>query len=87
LGLADSKCLSSVILSGIETGQDIGSSLILSEYSSSRYPQNLLMLGACDVIGKVFKSENHIISWGRSVGLDVLNQVKPIKDVLQKFAS
>jgi ubiquinone biosynthesis monooxygenase Coq6 len=55
LGLADSATLSASILDALATGQDYGSTRVLSKYGSERYKHNLAMMGLVDVLNSFFK--------------------------------
>ena len=54
LGLRDADALSSAVLHGIETGQDIGSIQLLRTYESKRYYSNLSMMSIVDTLNTIF---------------------------------
>ncbi|CAG8740091.1 4170_t:CDS:2, partial [Acaulospora morrowiae] len=75
-----------VINHGVITGQDIGSLQLLRNYSSERYLSNILMLGAVDKLHKLFGTKLAPIVLARSLGLQVVNGIEPLKSEIMKFA-
>ena len=54
LGIRDADALSSAVLLGLETGQDIGSVQLLRTYESKRYYSNLSMMTIVDTLNTIF---------------------------------
>mmetsp|Transcript_5649 Transcript_5649/g.5806 ORF Transcript_5649/g.5806 Transcript_5649/m.5806 type:complete len:594 (-) Transcript_5649:49-1830(-) len=54
LGFQDADTLSELVLTGLKTGQDIGSIQLLKEYENKRYYSNLSMLSIVDTLNTVF---------------------------------
>ena len=79
IGLSDVSTLSSVIQEGIESGQDIGSIILLENYAKDRYAQNVLMSGVLHGIQRLFGTDLKVVSWLRSFGLNSVNGVSPLK--------
>ncbi|CAG8507156.1 13046_t:CDS:2, partial [Dentiscutata heterogama] len=78
-GLADVQSLVKVIEHGVVTGQDLGNIQLLKNYSSDRYLSNLIMLGVVDKLHKLFGNDFAPIVLMRSLGLQVINNLEPVK--------
>ncbi|RIB04194.1 hypothetical protein C2G38_2008486 [Gigaspora rosea] len=85
-GLADVQSLVKVIEHGVVTGQDLGNIQLLKNYSSDRYLSNLMMLGAVDKLHKLFGNDFAPIVFMRSLGLQVINHLEPVKSEIIKYA-
>ncbi|CAG8508332.1 266_t:CDS:2, partial [Paraglomus occultum] len=85
-GIADVQCLTQTIQAGVNTGQNIGDLELLGEYSSARYLPNLAMIGAVDKLHKLYATEFGPIVWSRSIGLNAINRMSPLKAEIMKFA-
>ncbi|CAG8775777.1 43348_t:CDS:2 [Gigaspora margarita] len=85
-GLADVQSLVKVIEHGVVTGQDLGNIQLLKNYSSDRYLSNLIMLGAVDKLHKLFGNDFAPIVFMRSLGLQVINNLEPVKSEIIKYA-
>ncbi|CAK4033652.1 Ubiquinone biosynthesis monooxygenase COQ6, mitochondrial [Lecanosticta acicola] len=87
LGLADAESLAKRIAVGIELGMDIGSCWCLDEYNSNRWAANNAMLGVVDKLQKLYSADSGPVVWGRSLGLDIVNRLGPLKGALMGAAS
>ncbi|KAJ2077252.1 putative ubiquinone biosynthesis monooxygenase [Coemansia sp. RSA 988] len=79
MGLEDIQCLSHVLGLAAISGEDIGSSAVLTRYNRRRYARNLAMQGVVDKTWHVFSAHSGIIAAARSLvmnGLDCLPAVK-----------
>ncbi|KAJ3012346.1 putative ubiquinone biosynthesis monooxygenase [Thoreauomyces humboldtii] len=86
LGLADAERLAAVIAEGITVGQDIGHVHLLENYARGRYLPNLAMLKGVDAIGKLFGTESGAVATVRSLGLDLVDRLTPVKTKIMDFA-
>ena len=86
LGLADAESLSERIVHGVETGMDIGSSWCLESYDSDRWAKNNAVLGVCDKLQKLYSAQSGPVVWARSLGLDLVNNLGPLKGALTSIA-
>jgi ubiquinone biosynthesis monooxygenase Coq6 len=77
MGLADVEKLAEIIRFAVETGQDIGSDLVLSEYAKNRLPANVGMLMSVDALKMVF--ENRWLSNLRAIGMNTLDKSSLLK--------
>ncbi len=82
MGLADIRCLANVWESARRTGGDFGARTSLVDYPRERYPANQLLLSTADMLHHIFRSRAGVVNWLRGTGLDVLNELGPIKKVL-----
>lgn len=87
LGLADAESLAKRIAIGVEHGMDIGSCWCLDEYNSDRWAANNAMLGVVDKLQKLYSASSGPVVWGRSLGLDIVNKLGPLKGALMGAAS
>ena len=87
LGLADAESLAAVIASGMEVGADIGSCWCLDDYNGERWAKNNAMLGVIDKLHKLYSAGSGPVVWGRSLGLDLVNRLGPLKGALMGAAA
>ncbi|USW54472.1 Putative FAD-binding domain, ubiquinone biosynthesis hydroxylase UbiH/COQ6 [Septoria linicola] len=87
LGLADAEVLANCIAKGVDHGMDIGSCWALDEYNSQRWAANNAMLGVVDKLQKLYSVGSGPIVWGRSLGLDLVNKLGPLKGALMGAAA
>ena len=86
MGLADVRVLANVWEDVKQKGGDIGAKIDCAEYPKQRYPANQLLLTTTDTLHHVFASRSGPISWARGVGLDVINELGPLKRALMENA-
>lgn len=79
MGLADVRSLADVWESVRHTGGDLGARTSLLDYSKHRYSANQLMLTTTDTLHHLFGSRNVAVNWLRGTGMDVMNELGPIK--------
>lgn len=82
MGLADVRVLSDVLEQIRRSGGDYGAKIGLLPYPKERYAQNHLLLSTTDKLHHIFGSRNGAVNWVRGVGLDVINELGPVKKVL-----
>ncbi|CAK1363783.1 unnamed protein product [Cercospora beticola] len=87
LGLADAESLANCIAKGVDHGMDIGSCWALDEYNSQRWAANNAMLGVVDKLQKLYSVGSGPVVWGRSLGLDLVNKLSPLKGALMGAAA
>ncbi|GAA5846425.1 hypothetical protein JCM9279_001371 [Rhodotorula babjevae] len=79
LGLADAFALSSLVARRAAQGADVGAYLGLKEYPRERYARNHAVLSACDHLASLYGRTDAVSVWARSTGLEVLNELEPLK--------
>ncbi|KAK8853195.1 ubiquinone biosynthesis monooxygenase COQ6 [Kwoniella newhampshirensis] len=82
MGLADVRSLSKVLERARSLGGDLGSQTSLADYPRERYPLNHLMLSTTDKLHYIFRSRAGLVNRIRGTGLDVINELGPIKKIL-----
>jgi len=65
----------------------LGSIHALAKYPLERYGVNHRMLGLCDKLHKLYSFENGLAVRLRSWGLEVVNEISPLKRFLVQSAS
>lgn len=86
MGLSDAKALSETILQTLSLGGDIGGYTNLLPYHQAQYAPNHGILSITDKLHKLYALENVPAVWARSVGLEVLNELGPVKGALMSAA-
>lgn len=86
MGLADVRVLSETWEQVKRKGGDIGSKIDSAAYPKIRYPANQLLLTTTDTLHHVFASRSGPINWARGIGLDVINEIEPLKKALMENA-
>ncbi|WEW57676.1 Putative ubiquinone biosynthesis monooxygenase [Emydomyces testavorans] len=88
LGIADVASLHNTIEYAIQHGMDIGDLLSLERYAADRWIPNAKIGAGCDFLHKLYDVPgNGPVAWARGLGLDMVNRLPPVKDLLMKLAS
>lgn len=82
MGQADIQCLVKTLETARERGLDYGTKFALDPYFSSRYPVNNATLGVVDKIHKIYGTDFAPIVCARSLGVNILNNLPFIKDLM-----
>jgi len=82
LGLADARDLALTVRQALENGQDIGGLTALMGYGRRRYVANHMVMATVDKLQKLYSMENGAVVWGRSVGVEVLNELAGLKRLM-----
>jgi ubiquinone biosynthesis monooxygenase Coq6 len=82
MGLADVQTLANVWDKARRGGGDLGGHTELLAYPRDRYPKNHLMLSTTDKLHHVFGNRSAPVNWARGLGLDVINELGPLKRIL-----
>ncbi|QRV74186.1 ubiquinone biosynthesis monooxygenase COQ6 [Ceratobasidium sp. AG-Ba] len=86
MGLADAAALVNCLEHAVATGADIGSYTALQPYMRARYMPNQSLLLATDGLHKLYGTTSSPIVWARSTGLEVINELGPLKGALMGVA-
>ncbi|KZP30551.1 ubiquinone biosynthesis hydrox [Athelia psychrophila] len=85
MGLGDVQALVEAVEGCVEVGGDAGSYTALLPYARARYAPNHTLMSAVDKLHKVYSpafSAVKPVVWGRSVGLEVLNELDAVKGAI-----
>jgi ubiquinone biosynthesis monooxygenase Coq6 len=86
-GQGDVQSLVKTIEHAVSHGQDLGSILSLEAYNAERYAANHVLLGVCDKLHKVYSFESGPIVHLRSLGLNAVNSLQPLKSFFMSQAA
>ncbi|KAG5916598.1 hypothetical protein E4U53_004294 [Claviceps sorghi] len=86
-GQADVQSLVQTIHHAVSHGQDLGTYLSLEAYNRDRYAANHVMLGMCDKLHKLYSVQSGPLVALRSVGLQAVNALSPLKRFFMEQAS
>lgn len=86
LGLADVASLIEVITDALNEKKDIGDLKVLRRYERWRRADNRSMLVAMDGLKKLFGSELSVVKGLRNFGLNLTNQLTPLKNIIMQQA-
>lgn len=86
LGLADARALSTLLTRLALQGADLGAYLSLKPYPKERYLANHAVLSACDHLASLYARTDPVSVWARSTGVEVLNELGPVKDLIMRRA-
>ncbi|MFV1997554.1 MAG: UbiH/UbiF/VisC/COQ6 family ubiquinone biosynthesis hydroxylase [Acidiferrobacterales bacterium] len=87
LGLGDIAALAEVLVEAGREKHDIGAHRILRRYERWRKGGNALMLGAMDGFKQLFGSKNDVVRGLRNVGLELTDDLPPIKQRIMLYAA
>ena len=86
LGLRDVAAIVEVVTDAARAGLDIGSVSVLEEYQQWRRVDNAALLSVTDVLTKLFSNDIAPIRHARDLGIAVVDQVEPLKNVFMQHA-
>lgn len=79
-GQGDVESLVSAIEYSVLHGADLGTRMSLEAYNQERYAANHVLLGVCDKLHKLYSVESGPLVPLRSLGLNAVNAMKPLKN-------
>lgn len=86
LGLADVKCLATVLTRAARRGEDVASEQVLSRYQRERKAANLGMLLVMEGFKRAFGSDDLHLRWLRNAGLKAADGLGLFKQAVMKGA-
>jgi ubiquinone biosynthesis monooxygenase Coq6 len=86
LGLGDVKVLAATIAEAVEVGADIGDVMALEKYGRERWGVNALVGGVCDGLHKLYSHDGGVFTWGRTLGLGIVENVPLLKGMIMGAA-
>lgn len=87
LGLLDVAELVAALEAGRAAGRDPGALMYLKRYQRARMADNLMMLGATDVLKRAFGSRNALLAHVRNRAIDVAADFAPIRQLMIHHAT
>ena len=87
MGIGDVESLAKTLEFAVGHGQDIGDQLSLEAYNAERYEPNHRLLGVVDKLHKLYSFQSALIVGLRSLGLEAVNAMAPLKGFLMRQAS
>jgi hypothetical protein len=84
MGLADVKALAETWDRVGKVGGDLGAYTAMLPYPRERYPANHLLLSTTDKLHHIFGTRMPIVNWARSTGMDLINEMTPVKRALME---
>ena len=82
MGQTDVALLLEALETGVDRGQDIGSTLVLEKYNATAWPANHALMGVCDKLHKVFSTDFAPLVLARGLGLKTLNAFDSVKNLM-----
>lgn len=82
MGQGDVESLVKALENARTRGLDIGSLLALEPYWADRYPTNNMLLGVVDKLHKLYSTDFGPIVGLRTLGLNLVNNLQPLKDLM-----
>ncbi len=86
LGFRDVMALSELVIAAVSSGEDPGAPGLLARYQWARRPDNLLMLGATDVLDRLFSTDNPVVRTVRDLGIAGVHRVPALKRAFMRAA-
>lgn len=86
LGFRDVIALSDLLIGAVSAGQDLGAPALLQAYQRARRPANLMMLGATDVLDRLFSSNNPLLRLARDIGIAGVHRTPALKRAFMRQA-
>lgn len=87
MGLSDSEALAKTLDYAVRHGQDIGDQLSLESYNAAQYEPNHRLMGVIDKLHKLYAYESGPVVGLRSIGLEAVNAIEPLKEFMMRQAS
>ncbi|CUM46207.1 uncharacterized protein AC631_00022 [Debaryomyces fabryi] len=87
MGQSDVAHLIKALEDGVSRGLDIGSTLVLENYTANAWPANHVLMGVCDKLHKIFSTDWFPIVFLRGFGMKSLNIIDTAKDLMIKAIS
>lgn len=86
LGLRDVALLAELIVDARRHGKDIGDKTLLRRYDRKRRFDTTSMMGATDILNKLFTMQSAPARHARSLGLGIVNRVGPLRRMFARGA-
>lgn len=87
MGLLDVAALTQVVVESRRAGRDFGRVSELRRYERWRRADNTLMANSLHGLKHLFGTGNEAIAWARSLGLNLVDELKPVKRLFMRQAA
>ncbi|AGO10865.1 AaceriAFR648Wp [[Ashbya] aceris (nom. inval.)] len=87
MGQGDVEALLGALERGYQRGLDLGSLLTLEPYWAERYPINNALIGGADKLHKLYSTDFAPIVAARTFGLNLVDKLGPLKDLIMAKVS
>jgi 2-octaprenyl-6-methoxyphenol hydroxylase len=86
LGFRDAIALARLLIEAKQSGEDVGSSALLTRYQRARRPDNLAMLAMTDGLDQLFSTNNPVLRLARDLGIAAVDRARPVKRAFMRQA-
>ena len=86
VGYADVRSLATQLSKAAETGADLGSDLVLADYSRERIMENLPLMASIEGLKFLMDRQHEGFVLARTLGLRTFNLLGPVKGTIMKYA-
>ena len=86
IGFMDAASIAQIVSTARQQGKDIGHHSTLRRYERWRRGENALVLESMKGFKRLFGSSRTPIRTARKIGLDLANEITPVKNTLARFA-
>lgn len=87
MGQGDAESLVKTLEKAALRGLDIGSKLSLEPYWSNRYPINTALINGADTLNKIFSTNLPLIVALRTYGLNIIDKLEPVNNLIMDAVS
>jgi ubiquinone biosynthesis monooxygenase Coq6 len=87
MGIADATCLVKLIQQAQLSGMDIGDAYFLEQYDKERQSAVLATMAGIQLLHTAFSTEYTPAVWLRSIGVNTVNFVTPLRQKLAHIAA
>lgn len=86
MGLHDGRILLRAIEKAVEVGGDLGSEGSLKAYERDAWTRNQAVLTSTDSLERLYRWDNPVVKWVRGTGVEVIQELPFVKDMLIRRA-
>ena len=86
LGMKDVESLNELVKRYKSLGIDVGNKFFCKEYHNNTYYAAYILYQVTDKLDNIFQLQNPLFSLGRSMGIDIVQKNKKIKNIISDFA-
>ena len=86
LSIRDINALVDLLVEYRGLGLDIGSKVLLDIFTRQRKHDNMIMIRITDMLNSVFANDSSLLSCGRKIGLEAIDNLPALKKVMMQYA-